>query len=59
MQLKITTYWLLPRGRVKNCGPPQKTAEGPLSEIAEKELLGVLKPDTLIGSEQKVTRAMG
>jgi len=47
VQLKITTYWLLPRGRVKNCGPPQKTAEGSLSEIAEKELLGVLKLDNV------------
>lgn len=57
-QLKVTTCWLLPRGSVKNCGPPQKTAEGSLSEIAEKELIRVLKRDTLILSEWEIIPAM-
>lgn len=42
MQLEITTYWLLPRGMVKKYGPPRKTAQGSVMEIAGKELIGIL-----------------
>lgn len=42
MQFKIRTYWLLPRGSVKKYGPPQKTAQGSVKEIAGKELFGIL-----------------
>lgn len=58
MQLKITTYWLLPRGSVKKCGPPRKPAEGSVTEIAEKELIGVLQPGTLILSEREIILAI-
>jgi len=58
MQLKITVYWLLPRGSVKKCGPPRKPAEGSEAELAEKELVGVLQLGTLILSEREIILAM-
>ena len=58
MQLKVTTYWLLPRGSVKKCGPPQKPTEVSVTEIAEKELIRVLQLGTLILSEREIILAI-
>lgn len=58
MQLKVTTYWLLPRGSVKKYGPPRKTAEGSVMEIAGKELIGILQLDMRLSSEREIILAI-